>query len=167
MERGFYPVITPIGNILIEAEGDFPARIILPGGESKGKPEITAPTVAVRQMTGALNAYFQGIDPDEAFTVGLLKNLRISAFARAVLREVARIPRGATLSYGEVAARAGRPEASRAVGGVMRANPYPILIPCHRVVKSDGSLGGYGGGERIKIWLLGFEGAPINLVNSR
>ena len=67
------------------------------------------------------------------------------------------IPRGQTCSYAELAARAGRPGAARAVGQAMARNPWPIIVPCHRVVASDGGLGGYGGGLDMKERLLRLE----------
>lgn len=86
-------------------------------------------------------------------------------FTRRVLKVTARIPRGRVATYGQVAARAGKPGASRAVGQVMNRNPIPLLIPCHRVVAAGRKLGGYGGGLALKIKLLKNEGIPVN--NSR
>jgi methylated-DNA-[protein]-cysteine S-methyltransferase len=83
----------------------------------------------------------------------------ISGFRRAVLEETMRIPAGETRSYGWLARRVGRPGAARAVGRVMATNPLPIVVPCHRVVASDGSLRGYGGGLDLKAALLRAEGA--------
>jgi methylated-DNA-[protein]-cysteine S-methyltransferase len=71
------------------------------------------------------------------------------------------IPYGATASYGEVAEAIGRPGAMRAVGGANGANPIPILIPCHRVIAADGTLGGFGGGLERKVLLLELEGASF------
>ncbi len=83
----------------------------------------------------------------------------VSGFRRAVLEETIRIPAGETRSYGWLARKVGRPRAARAVGRVMATNPLPIVIPCHRVVGSDGSLHGYGGGLPMKDELLRLEGA--------
>src|SRR5215210_5876056 len=71
-------------------------------------------------------------------------------FGRAVLAELARVPYGEVTTYGTLAARAGRPRAARAVGTVMNRNPVPIVLPCHRVVGSTGSLVGYAGGLERK-----------------
>jgi methylated-DNA-[protein]-cysteine S-methyltransferase len=86
---------------------------------------------------------------------------RLTPFQRRVLEATQRIPAGAVWTYGRLARAIGRPKASRAVGQALRRNPVPIVIPCHRVVASDGSLGGYsgGGGLASKRWLLRFEGA--------
>jgi methylated-DNA-[protein]-cysteine S-methyltransferase len=74
-----------------------------------------------------------------------------------VLEVAAQIPFGETASYREMAIAAGSPGAVRAAGTAMGANPVPLLIPCHRVIRSDGTAGLYGGGEETKRWLLEFE----------
>ncbi|MEX0749566.1 MAG: methylated-DNA--[protein]-cysteine S-methyltransferase [Dehalococcoidia bacterium] len=84
----------------------------------------------------------------------------LTPFQQAVLLECARIPRGEIASYAELARRVGKPLAFRAVGNTMRINPIPIVIPCHRVVASDG-IGGYGGGLAVKRQLLALEGVSI------
>jgi len=81
----------------------------------------------------------------------------VSPFRRAVWEATRAIPRGQTSSYAELAARVGRPGAARAVGQAMARNPWPIVVPCHRVVASDGGLGGYGGGLDMKERLLHLE----------
>ena len=78
-------------------------------------------------------------------------------FQRAVWRELARIPYGDTWSYGQIARRLDRPDASRAVGAANGANPLPIVLPCHRVIGSNGALTGFGGGLPTKRWLLAHE----------
>jgi methylated-DNA-[protein]-cysteine S-methyltransferase len=92
-----------------------------------------------------------------------------SAFQQQVLRETLAIPRGQTRTYHQVARTIGRPRASRAVGQALGRNPVPIIIPCHRVLGSDGSLHGYsgGGGLRTKAWLLQLEGAAAQGNRSR
>jgi len=83
----------------------------------------------------------------------------LSPFAREVLAVLQQVPPGATVSYGELAARAGHPGAARAVGRVMAGNPLPLVVPCHRVVGANGALTGYSGaaGVATKKWLLEFE----------
>ena len=76
-----------------------------------------------------------------------------------MLRATARIPFGGVLSYTQVASRAGSPRGSRAAGNALGSNPIPIVVPCHRVLRSGGALGGYGGGRERKRWLLELEGA--------
>jgi methylated-DNA-[protein]-cysteine S-methyltransferase len=83
----------------------------------------------------------------------------IRGFARAVLAQTARIPYGSYLTYAEVAAEAGNPRAHRAAGSALARNPIPIVIPCHRVLRSGGVVGNYGGGPEMKAQLLHMEGA--------
>jgi methylated-DNA-[protein]-cysteine S-methyltransferase len=87
----------------------------------------------------------------------------MSEFQRRVLGVALKIPRGKYLTYGDVAKAIGKPQASRAVGQALGHNPVPIVIPCHRVLGSDGSLHGYsgGGGIQTKAWLLRLEGASL------
>jgi len=82
-------------------------------------------------------------------------------FGRAVLEQTARIPFGATSTYRDVAAALGRPGASRAAGNALGANPVPIVVPCHRVLRTGGGLGGYTGGLAVKERLLGIEGVVL------
>jgi methylated-DNA-[protein]-cysteine S-methyltransferase len=87
----------------------------------------------------------------------------MSEFQQRVLNIALKIPRGKYLTYGDVAKAIGNPQASRAVGQALGHNPVPIVIPCHRVLGSDGSLHGYsgGGGIQTKAWLLRLEGASV------
>ncbi|MGH9668369.1 MAG: methylated-DNA--[protein]-cysteine S-methyltransferase [Bryobacteraceae bacterium] len=102
----------------------------------------------------AIGSYFMGdlhsIDALPVQTAG-------TPFQRSVWRELRKIPSGATVSYAKLAERIARPSAVRAVGLVNGANPIGIVVPCHRVVGSDGSLTGYGGGLERKRWLLEHE----------
>ena len=82
-------------------------------------------------------------------------------FQQAVLRATARIPRGQVRTYGQLAAQLGKPGAARAVGNALAANPFPLVIPCHRVVRAGGRLGGFGGGSALKRALLAREGVAI------
>lgn len=103
--------------------------------------------------------YFSGGRPDFA---GLPLDLgNCGPFARSVYGAVRRIPYGRTLSYADVAAMAGNRKAARAVGMCMKKNPVPILVPCHRVIRQDGSAGGFTSpdGTGVKVKLLRMEGA--------
>lgn len=82
----------------------------------------------------------------------------LTAFQRRVLRETRRLGHGEVVPYAELARRVGRPRAYRAVGNALGRNPVPIVVPCHRVIRSDGSLGGYGGGLEYKRALFRIEG---------
>jgi methylated-DNA-[protein]-cysteine S-methyltransferase len=103
-----------------------------------------------------LSAYFAGTLRE----FGLPLDWSLSAgFNRHVLRELATtVPYGTVIGYGELAERAGRPGSAQAVGAAMGANPLPVIVPCHRVVESNGGLGGFGGGLETKRQLLALEG---------
>jgi methylated-DNA-[protein]-cysteine S-methyltransferase len=88
-------------------------------------------------------------------------------FSLAVLKQLAEVPYGEVTTYGSLAARSGRPRAARAVGTIMNRNPIPIVLPCHRVVGSTGSLVGYGGGLERKRQLLDLEHAPVSADRRR
>ena len=85
----------------------------------------------------------------------------LPVFQQLVLAELQRVPYGATATYGGLAKRIGKPQAARAVGGALNKNPVPIIVPCHRVVGSTGSLVGYAGGLERKRQLLALEGAVL------
>ena len=122
--------------------------------------EGAAASPAVR----ALERYFTGelhaLDALPVATGG-------SAFQRRVWRALRDIPPGTTISYAELALRVERPSAFRAVGLANGANPIGIVVPCHRVIGSDGSLTGYGGGLERKRWLLAHEGASAESAPAR
>lgn len=99
-----------------------------------------------------LEAYFDG---ERASAPPL--DLRGTVFERAVWSRVRAVPAGATATYGQIAAAIGRPLAARAVGAANGANPVTLLVPCHRLLGSAGSLTGYGGGLDVKRWLLAHE----------
>jgi methylated-DNA-[protein]-cysteine S-methyltransferase len=158
MRPVFYKLGTPLGDLLILVEEGLPVGITF-GPDKMGYEEGESPPPrVVKEIMLAIESYFSGSEADPALAEKLIAAMDATPFEEAVLREVASIPRGETASYGEVAERAGYAKAARAVGNVMRSNPFPILIPCHRVIRGDGSAGGYGGGEHIKVWLLRHEG---------
>ncbi|MBN2028146.1 MAG: MGMT family protein [Actinobacteria bacterium] len=135
-----------------------PVFVTLPDGDNSIKAPASPPTEAIRELRDALEGYFKGREVSSRYAEALIASISTTPFESAVLKEVARIPRGEVRSYGEIAELAGYPRAARAVGNVMHNNPFPIIIPCHRVIRGDGSIGGYGGAEGIKSWLLDFEG---------
>ncbi len=143
----------------------------------KGVCKIALPKESQKDFMGWLEAHFgpQNVIEDssknegvlaelESYLAGELRefqsllDLRGTEFQMKVWREVGTIPYGTTCSYRDIAERIGRPRACRAVGAANRANPIPIIIPCHRVIGRDGSLRGYGGGLAMKEWLLRLEG---------
>ena len=93
--------------------------------------------------------------------IELLKKKGFSVFEIKVYKQAARIPRGCTRPYKWIAEKIKKPGASRAVGNALNKNPYPVIIPCHRVIKSDGSIGGFARGRRAKMKLLKSEGIDI------
>jgi methylated-DNA-[protein]-cysteine S-methyltransferase len=122
------------------------------GGEPVEAPDSPLLAEAIRQM----EAYFAGERND--FELPLDWSL-ISGFNRQVLRELAAgVPYGTVVGYGDLAGRVGQPRAAQAVGVAMGANPLPVVVPCHRVVESDGGIGGFGGGLETKRKLLALEG---------
>ncbi|GED87655.1 methylated-DNA--[protein]-cysteine S-methyltransferase [Streptomyces sp. 6-11-2] len=122
------------------------------GTEPVEAPDSPLLAEAIRQV----RAYFAGERQD--FELPLDWSL-ISGFNRQVLRELASgVPYGTVVGYGDLADRVGQPGAAQAVGAAMGANPLPVVVPCHRVVESDGGIGGFGGGLEVKRRLLALEG---------
>jgi O-6-methylguanine DNA methyltransferase len=112
------------------------------------------------QLSAVLSAYFEGdVEAITAIPVAATG----TSFQHNVWRALRRIPAGETASYVEIARQIGTPGASRAVGTANASNPIGVIVPCHRVVRADGSIGGYGGGVERKRWLLEHEQAKIAL----
>ena len=115
---------------------------------------VDGETATITRTRAWLAAYFDGASAD----VGDLPlDMRGAEFERRVWRALLAIPAGETTSYGAIAKALGSPNASRAVGAANGANPVAIIVPCHRVVGSNGSLVGYGGGLDRKTWLIDHE----------
>jgi methylated-DNA-[protein]-cysteine S-methyltransferase len=148
---------SPIGRLLLAGDGRCLSCIGFPSGKGvvAPRPDWRRDDDAFGRAKGQLREYFAGTRRE--FDLPL--DPRGTAFQLAVWRELARIPFGVTISYGELARRIGRPTASRAVGAANGANPLPIVIPCHRVIGTNGSLTGFGGGIEIKKRLLALERA--------
>ena len=106
-----------------------------------------------KEAISQLKAYFQG----DRLDFDLEMDLKGTEFQKKVWKELAKIPYGTTISYGELAKRIGNPKASRAVGMANGKNPIPVIIPCHRVIGKNGSLTGFGGGLDVKQILLNLE----------
>ena len=110
------------------------------------------------QISASINDYFERKAPRIAWPPWEWMCLKhVSALQRAVLAATAQIPHGQTNTYKGIARAVGRPKAYRFIGNTMAQNPFPLLIPCHRVIKSDGSLGGFGGGVALKQKLIALE----------
>ncbi|MGD2050917.1 MAG: methylated-DNA--[protein]-cysteine S-methyltransferase [Acidimicrobiia bacterium] len=152
---------SPVGDLTVVATdrgiravlwpGDDDSRVPLP--ETVPDPERRHPVLAAAATQ--LTEYFEGTRT----TFDLPLDLRGTDFQEASWRALVAIPYGATTTYQAVARRLGRPTAARAVGAATGRNPISIVVPCHRVVGSDGSLTGFAGGIVAKRWLLRHEGA--------
>jgi methylated-DNA-[protein]-cysteine S-methyltransferase len=148
---------TPMGPLLLTFTANGLAALDY---ADKGCPtQAEAPPPALRPLIEAtkqaLSRYFDGGGADFA---GLALDLRGTPFQIKVWQELQRIPKGGTISYKELAERAGSPRAFRAAGQANSRNPIPIIVPCHRVIAADGALGGYASGLERKRWLLRHEG---------
>jgi O-6-methylguanine DNA methyltransferase len=161
---------TPIGELWIACSERGVCKVVFPceGGRAALDPwlasyppnhELTATSALLEQTCAELSEYFA--ETRQGFTLPL--DFQGSAFYQRVWRALTQIPYGRTTSYGELAHTLGAPKAARAVGAACGANPVPIIAPCHRVLGSDGSLHGFGGGLPLKAWLLRHEGVLLNL----
>jgi methylated-DNA-[protein]-cysteine S-methyltransferase len=154
---------TPIGPLLLGSDGEALTELHLP--EERGKPGAGPPPDAkrdhgpFREVRKQLEAYFAG----ELRVFELPLRPAGTAFQRLAWEELSRIPYGTRISYAEQARRIGRPSAARAVGAANGRNPIAIVVPCHRVIGADGSLGGYGGGLPLKEWLLSHEASVVEI----
>lgn len=143
---------TPLGQMALAEEDGALIRLYLPGS---GIPRILPrETPLLLKAQRQLLEYLQ----KERQTFDLPLAPQGTPFQRAVWEELRRIPYGATCTYGDIAARIGRPKAVRAVGQANHCNPLPIFIPCHRVIGKNGALTGYAGGLALKQALLELEG---------
>ncbi|MGW7020540.1 methylated-DNA--[protein]-cysteine S-methyltransferase [Streptomyces decoyicus] len=164
---------TPIGPLLLAATRKGLVRVVFHADERTARRELTrleqffggAPLASVPHLETAaaeLTAYFAG--ELHSFTVPLDWSLS-SGFSARVLHALADgVPYGSVVGYQDLADRVGEPGAARAVGAAMGSNPLPVIVPCHRVVASDGGIGGFGGGLETKRLLLALEGvlpAPL------
>jgi methylated-DNA-[protein]-cysteine S-methyltransferase len=157
---------SPIGQLLISGNERAIQSISFPqGSRARRAPEAGS----VESHGGALGAaaqqlreYFEGRRTE----IELPLEPRGTAFQQSVWKRLLEIPYGQTISYGELARQVGNPKAARAVGAANGANPLPIVVPCHRVIGSGGSLTGFGGGLPVKEGLLELE-ARVTGVSRR
>ncbi len=147
------PLDTPIGHLVLECDGDVLIGVWLPHERRHGRRDVDDVPPILKETAAQLEEYFAGERTEFEVTM----ELDGTPFQREVWAELCRIPYGETISYGELARRVGRPRAPRAVGQANGRNPIPIIVPCHRVLASNG-IGGYGGGLKIKRALLAVEG---------
>jgi methylated-DNA-[protein]-cysteine S-methyltransferase len=147
--------VTPRGLVRV-AYPDAAEDDVLQDMADRLSPRILRSPGRTDEVRRELDQYFDG--GRHRFEIPIDWSLS-HGFIRKVLRTTARIPYGDVRTYGEIAARAGSPRASRAAGNALGSNPIPIVVPCHRVVRSGGILGGYTGGVERKEFLLELEGA--------
>lgn len=161
MNRYFH-MASPIGPLLLVADGSGLRQILFAknGSAAEAEPDWQEDSSALREPLRQLEAYFKG--KLEAFDLRLAPEG--TPFQQKVWGELCKIPYGETVSYGELARRIGNPNGSRAVGLANGSNPIPIIIPCHRVIGSNGKLTGYGGGLHIKEKLLALEKKQLRLL---
>ncbi len=154
---------TPVGTVLLAATPRGLVRVAyLDDGEDAVLAELAA-AVSPRLLAGPARLDEARRELDEYFA-GRRRHFELPldwqlshGFTRRVLRATARIPYGGVSSYGAIAAAAGSPRGSRAAGNALGANPLPIVVPCHRVLRTGGALGGYTGGVERKRVLLDIE----------
>ena len=153
---------SPIGSLLLAADNAGLREITFPknGSPASPKPDWIEDASAFAEPVHQLRAYFAG----ELETFDLRLAPEGTPFQQKVWTELLNIPFGETISYGQLARRIGNPNASRAVGLANGSNPIPIIIPCHRVIGSNGKLTGYGGGLPIKEKLLALERRQLRLL---
>jgi len=156
MTTTYYSYIdSPLGTQLVQGDEHFVSGLYMPQHKGWRGPDAAwqqsdAPFVAVREQ---LAEYFAG--ERQQFDVPL--KFAGTLFQQRVWQELVRIPFGSTITYAQLAQRVGQPTASRAVGNANGRNPISILVPCHRVIGTNGKLTGYAGGVEKKRWLLDWE----------
>ena len=146
----FEIVPSPLGDLLLTSDGDRLTGLIF---AEPPTDEMERDRTALKEPARQLRAYLAG----ELKEFGLELEQPGTDFQRRVWAELMAIPYGETLSYAELARRIGQPKASRAVGSANGRNRIAIVVPCHRVIAADGTLGGYGGELWRKEWLLNRE----------
>jgi methylated-DNA-[protein]-cysteine S-methyltransferase len=164
MKTAHYSLNTPIGQINLG--WDEATRLVTHLCLSKDKSTNTLkdkmndiPSTlpqSIRSVIDKLNQYFKG-NIRMKFDLKSLDFANLTAFQRQVYLYITNIPPGKTQSYATVALSIGNPKAARAIGRAMAINPFPIIIPCHRIIAGDGTLGGYTGGLKMKEYLLKHE----------
>lgn len=151
----------PLGRLTLESDGKALTRVRLPGEKppaagDEGAPRVRNPKPFAAVIT-QLDEYFAG--KRRRFELPLAPSG--TPFQRKVWQQLRKIPYGRTITYAQLAHRVGNDAACRAVGAANGRNPLPIVVPCHRVIGSDGSLTGFGGGIAAKRKLLELEGADL------
>jgi methylated-DNA-[protein]-cysteine S-methyltransferase len=158
---------SPFGDLLVAVTRHGLVRVEYPNHDfdetleelaAKVSPRVLESPRSTERVRRELDEYFSG--SRRRFTVAVDLSL-VHGFTRKVLEQTARIPFGAVSTYRKVATSAGSPNAVRAAGNALGSNPIPIVVPCHRVVRTGGGLGGYTGGLDRKVKLLELEGVTL------
>lgn len=154
-------VRTPIGELLLVADARGALRMLeFHDKEERWRPEFkraSAQFTQTRNPSGLADKLARYFDGDVAALDEIATAAKGTEFQQSCWRALRKIPAGTTTSYGALARKLGKPAAMRAVGLANGANPIAVVVPCHRVIGSDGSLTGYGGGLERKQWLLDHE----------
>jgi methylated-DNA-[protein]-cysteine S-methyltransferase len=140
--------------------GRVPAPAAEPGRLPTDGIEITEPSEELKRLGAAIAAFLEGAALDWN---GSLDARGLTDFQRAVFDAVRDIPHGGTSTYGAVARALGRPQAVRAVGNALHRNPFPLVVPCHRILREGGALGGFSCGVETKRRLLALEAGQIEI----
>jgi methylated-DNA-[protein]-cysteine S-methyltransferase len=151
--RYYATMPSPVGELLLTASAAGLTGVYLPGEGLKPEPDWKLDPGRFDECRRQLDEYFAG----DRVTFSVELAAPGTAFQHEVWDKLVEIEYGATISYTELAQRVGRPNSQRAVGGANGRNPICIIVPCHRVVGSNGSLTGYSAGIDSKRWLLEFE----------
>lgn len=163
----YAPVDSPFGSLLAAVTRRGLVRLAFPEEHADSvldklaarlSPRIVEAPARLESVRRELDEYFER--RRTAFDLDLDWSL-IGPFGRRVLSATAEIPFGSFLTYSQIALEAGSPRGFRAAGNALGSNPIPIVIPCHRVLRRGGDLGGYGGGLERKRWLLRHEGVEV------
>lgn len=156
---GWVTAPTSIGSWSIAARGDQIVAVVY-GLEDELERQVSRRFSSARlgRKDTSLKKYVARSLAGDRFPVRLFDWQGVGTFDLSVLKTLLRVPSGSWVSYGELAQLSGRAGAARAVGGAMRRNPFPLMVPCHRVLPSTGRVGNYsGGGPSVKTWLLAHE----------
>jgi methylated-DNA-[protein]-cysteine S-methyltransferase len=148
---------SPIGRLTIFADGEGITEIRFPNNSAVLPTQSVHKNKWLNQAVEQLSAYFDG----RLKSFDLPLSLDGTSFQQGVWAQLQKVAHGTTASYGQIARDLGKPKAARAVGMANNKNRIPIIIPCHRVIGSDGSLTGFAGGLDTKRWLLRHEGVSL------
>jgi methylated-DNA-[protein]-cysteine S-methyltransferase len=170
VDVGVATIESPVGDLFVAVSGRVLVRVAydpvdaLDELAARVSPRVVEAPGKIDPVRRQLDEYFEA--RRRRFELDVDLSLA-TAFGRRVLEATARVPAGEVVTYGELAARIGKPRAARAVGNALGANPVAIVVPCHRVVPAGGGVGNYGGGPERKAFLLDLEHGDTSLTARR